>query len=104
MEFNKEAFEKALAANKIVKYKNHFESVVKSYLEIVNGENEKREKLFFYKDMSGRGFSADLSYKQLVPLIRGKRNYYDISFFEWEKTAQLGDTWITKTEKVTRII
>lgn len=34
MEFNKEIFEKALKANKIIKYQQHFESVVKSYLEI----------------------------------------------------------------------
>jgi hypothetical protein len=36
MEFNKETFEKALKANKIVRYKQHFEDVVKSYLEIEN--------------------------------------------------------------------
>jgi len=34
MEFNKETFEKALKANKIVRYQQHFEAVVKSYLEI----------------------------------------------------------------------
>lgn len=36
MEFNKETFEKALKANKIVRYQQHFEAVVKSYLEIEN--------------------------------------------------------------------
>lgn len=36
MEFNKETFEKALKANKIVRYQKHFEAVVKSYLEIDN--------------------------------------------------------------------
>lgn len=36
MEFNKEIFEKALKANKIVRYQKHFEAVVKSYLEIEN--------------------------------------------------------------------
>jgi hypothetical protein len=34
MEFNKETFEKALKANKIVRYKTHFEAVVRCYLEI----------------------------------------------------------------------
>ena len=34
MEFNKETFEKALKANKIIRYQQHFEYVVKSYLEI----------------------------------------------------------------------
>ena len=33
MKFNKESFEKAIKANKIVRYQKHFESVVKSYLE-----------------------------------------------------------------------
>jgi hypothetical protein len=33
MEFNRESFEKALKANKIVRYQKHFEAVVKSYLE-----------------------------------------------------------------------
>ena len=33
MEFNKESFEKALKANKIVRYQKHFEAVVRSYLE-----------------------------------------------------------------------
>lgn len=36
MEFNKETLEKALKANKIVRYQQHFEAVVKSYLEIEN--------------------------------------------------------------------
>ena len=36
MEFNKKTFEKALKANKIVRYQQHFEAVVKSYLEIEN--------------------------------------------------------------------
>ncbi len=36
MEFNKETFEKALKANKIVRYQQHFEAVVKSYLKIEN--------------------------------------------------------------------
>lgn len=36
MEFNKETFEKALKANKIIRYQQHFEYVVKSYLEIEN--------------------------------------------------------------------
>ena len=36
MEFNKETFEKALKANKIVRYQRNFEDVVKSYLEIEN--------------------------------------------------------------------
>jgi hypothetical protein len=36
MEFNKEIFEKALKANKIVRYQQHFEAIVKSYLEIEN--------------------------------------------------------------------
>lgn len=31
MEFNKETFEKALKANKIIRYQKHFENVVKSY-------------------------------------------------------------------------
>lgn len=36
MEFNKETFEKALKANKIIRYQRNFEDVVKSYLEIEN--------------------------------------------------------------------
>lgn len=36
MEFNKETFEKALKANKIVRYQQHFEAVVKSYLKFQN--------------------------------------------------------------------
>lgn len=36
MEFKKETFEKALKANKIVRYQRHFEAVVRSYLEIEN--------------------------------------------------------------------
>lgn len=38
MDFNKEIFEKALKANKIVRYQKHFEAVVKSYLEIYKQE------------------------------------------------------------------
>jgi hypothetical protein len=36
MEFNKETFKKALKTNKIVRHQQHFEQVVKSYLEIEN--------------------------------------------------------------------
>ena len=36
MKFNVESFEKALKANRIVKYQRHFQAVVKSYLEIEN--------------------------------------------------------------------
>ncbi len=36
MEFNKETFEKVLKAYKIARYQQHFEAVVKSYIEIEN--------------------------------------------------------------------
>lgn len=36
MEFNKKSFERALKANKIVRYQKDFEAVVKSYLEAEN--------------------------------------------------------------------
>lgn len=36
MQFNKETFEKALKAHKIIRYQQHFEAVIQSYLEIEN--------------------------------------------------------------------
>ena len=35
MEFDKEIFEEAIKENKIIRYKGHFEDVVKSYCNLV---------------------------------------------------------------------
>lgn len=70
MEFNKETFEKALKANKIVRYQQHFEAVVKSYLEI---ENQALRQL----PVSG----SLPSQKELIELIKEMHKYslYKIS-------------------------
>jgi hypothetical protein len=61
MKFKRETFEKALKANKIVRYQQHFEAVVKSYLEIENqalrihdvvGRSEQlKADLYRFRDM-----------------------------------------------------
>jgi hypothetical protein len=61
MKFKRETFEKALKANKIVRYQQNFEAVVKSYLEIENqalrihdvvGRSEQlKADLYRFRDM-----------------------------------------------------
>ena len=56
MELNKKTFEKALKANKIIRYQKHFEAVVKSYLEI---ENQALRQLPFSGELAAGWISVN---------------------------------------------
>ena len=73
------------------------ESGIKENIEVA-------EKNFFIKDLSGRGYTANLSDEDLRSGwdLEEVDDYSEISLGEFIDTAEVGDNWSTNSIKITR--
>lgn len=61
------------------------------------------KKIFFWKDLSGRGFSNQWTLAQLKKAMAGERSDDGQAASTWAKEAEVGDEWSNAANQITCI-
>jgi hypothetical protein len=82
--------------------------MIKRYKDFIN-EDIDGEKLFLLKDLTGRGYTDEYSLEELPELEEKLKDEtvlddkWDETITDWGEFAEIGDEYIQRTYKITRI-
>ena len=73
--------------------------MLETELTTKNTETESTKK-FFWRDKTGRGFSATLTAENLLDM-ENDEDWYDEPLHDFAETAEVGDKWENRESEIT---